>query len=95
MTAARRESPFIAEARRRRRARFLSDALLTNAEPWTGAVERLSELGPARRAALGLPAVERRRSVVMIVRCAQRWCGHWTPRRFTHCVICHQRHDGA
>lgn len=69
------------------RAQFASDALL--AEPWTGPVERVAELSAERRVALGLPAVERRRSEVMIRLCQNPYCRSWTATRLAWCVVCH------
>lgn len=69
--------------------RFLSDGVIADAEPWTGPVERLSELSPERRVALGLEPVERRRSQINIRLCQNPYCRHWTPARLSRCVVCH------
>ena len=79
-------------SRARIRALFLSKTLLENLEPWVGPVERLADLGPTRRVALGLAPVERRRSEVMIRLCRNPFCRHWTPTRLPECVVCHTRH---
>lgn len=65
-------------ARRLARARFLSDAVLANAEPWTGPVERRN------------PATYQRASEILIRRCNRIGCGHWTATRLRCCTICHQ-----
>ncbi len=62
------------------RPRFASDALLANAEPWTGAVVRR------------LPEDYRRRSEVIPWRCRNLGCGHWTPagsRAAGMCLLCY------
>lgn len=74
--------------------RFLSDALLANAEPWTGPVRRLGELSSSDRVALGLAAVERRRSQILTWRCRGAGSGqwHWTPegsRAAGMCLLCY------
>jgi hypothetical protein len=76
------------------RARFLSDALLANAEPWDGPVVRLRDLSPAELGALGLAPIETRRSEILTWRCLGAGGGaswHWTPEG-SHaagtCLLC-------
>ncbi len=50
---------------------------------WTGEVIRTN------------PAEYQKPPEIEIVRCRQRWCGHWTPVRLVYCQICHQPRDGS
>lgn len=81
-------SAFIEEARRRRH-RGKAINVESEAQRWTGDVERLSELSPERRVAIGLEPEERRRSVVAIRICSNIYCRNWTPSRLKYCAICH------
>jgi hypothetical protein len=56
----------IGPAARAARSRFLSDAILVNAEPWTGDVIRRD------------PADYRRRSEILTWICANVHCRQWT-----------------
>jgi hypothetical protein len=62
------------------RARFVTDAILRNAEPWTGPVVRRD------------PAAYRQRSQILTWRCENIGCRHWTPkgsRAAGRCLLCH------
>lgn len=70
------------------RARFFL-MQIENLEPWTGPVQRIGDLTPEERARFGIPAIERRRTEILIRICQNPYCRHWTPTRHVRCVVCH------
>lgn len=74
-----RESPFIAEARRRRHRGKAIQVQEGREKHW-----------PADRVQRRDPASYQRASEILIRLCTNRYCRHWTPIRKKHCIICHQ-----